>query len=327
MTSNAFPQRHARRTFLSAGAAVAGMALVGYASAQTPAQKAPVMWLDFDQAALDRAYDQAAYLPNIESFIKRCEWNTAAARRRIGAPSQIAYGPSTHQTLELTATKKKGAPVHIFIHGGAWAGSSAAQWGFMAEAFVANGIHYVAPDFINVIQTKGSLMPMAEQVKRSITWVYKNAASFGGDPDRIYLSGHSSGAHLAAVALTTDWQAELGLPNNIVKGAVLVSGLYDLKPVRLSSRSKYVNFDDETEQSLSPLRHLQRLNTPLVVVHGLQETPEFIRHSKDFAEAVAKAGKPMELITGPQYNHIETVESLGNPFGLAGYPALKQILG
>lgn len=308
MTSNIHLQRPARRTFLSAGAAAAGLSLVGHASAQTPAPKAAPVWMDFDQAALDRAYDQAAYLPNIEVFIKRCEWNTAAVRRRIGAPRQLAYGPSSHETLELSAANKTGAPVHIFIHGGAWAGSSAAQWGYMAEAFVANGIHYVAPDFINVIQAKGSLMPMAEQVKRSIAWIYKNAASFGGDPDRIYLSGHSSGAHMAGVALTTDWQAEFGLPNNIVKGAVLVSGLYDLKPARLSSRSKYVSFDDETEQRLSPIRHLNRLNTPLVVVRGLLETPEFIRHSKDFAEAVARAGKPVELITGPQYNHIETVE-------------------
>lgn len=317
----------ARRTFLSSGVAAVGLALAGRASAQTPVPNAPLVWLDFDQTALDRAYDQAAYLPNIENYIKRCEWNTAAARSRIGAPRQIAYGPSAYETLELTAAKKTGAPVHIFIHGGAWAGSSAAQWGFMAEAFAANGIHYVAPDFINVIQAKGSLMPMAEQVKRSIAWVYKNAASFGGNPDRIYLSSHSSGAHLAAVALTTDWQAEFGLPNNIVKGAVLVSGLYDLKPVRLSSRSKYVNFDYETERRLSPMRHLQSLNTPLVVVHGLHETPEFIRQSKEFAGAVTKAGKPVELIVGPQYNHIETVESLGNPFGLAGFPALKQILG
>ncbi|MFS2207978.1 alpha/beta hydrolase [Variovorax sp. Varisp36] len=327
MISNSPAMKPARRTFLTAGIAATGLALATQTPAQSPARKAPPVWLDLDQEALDKAYDQAFYAQNIETLIKRCEWNTEVARRRIGEPRKIAYGPSEHETLELTTAKRTGAPVHIFVHGGAWRGSSAAQWGYMAEVFVANGIHYVAPDFINVIQAKGSLVPMVEQVQRSIAWVYKNATSFGGDPNRIFLSAHSSGAHLAGVALTTDWQAEFGLPNNIVKGAVLVSGLYDLKPVRLSSRSSYVNFDDEIEHRFSPQRHLHRLSTPLVLVRGLLETPEFIRQSKDFADAAVKAGHPVELITGPQYNHIETVESLGNPFGLAGFAALKQVLG
>ncbi|WP_456280652.1 alpha/beta hydrolase [Cupriavidus sp. JZ107] len=327
MKSNISAVAPARRAFLSAGVAAAGLALASPTTASSPVRKGPPVWMDFDQEALDKAYDQAAWAPNIETLIRRCETNTEVARRRIGAPRKIAYGPTSHETLELTAAKKAGAPVHIFVHGGAWRGSSAAQWGFMAENFVANGIHYVAPDFINVIQAKGSLGPMVDQVKRSIAWVYRNAASFGGDPNRIYLSAHSSGAHLAGVALTTDWQAEFGLPNDIVKGAVLVSGIYDLKPVRLSSRSSYVSFDDDVEQRFSPQRHLDRLNTPLVLVHGLLETPEFIRQSQDFGAAVAKAGHPVQRITGPEYNHIEIVETLGSPFGLAGYAALKQVLG
>lgn len=317
----------ARRAFMSASLAAAGLALASPGQAQSPARKGPPVWLDFDQASLDKAYDQVAWAPNIDTIIKRCESNTEVALRRIGKPRTIAYGPSTHETLELTRTHKPGAPVQIFIHGGAWRGSSAAQWGFIAENFVANGIHYVAPDFINVIQANGSLVPMVEQVKRAIAWVYKNAASFGGDPEQIHLCAHSSGAHLAAVALTTDWQAELGLPNNIIKGAVLVSGLYDLKPVRLSSRSSYVNFDDDVENRLSPQRHLERWKTPAVLVHGMLETPEFIRQSQDFAAALAKAGQPVPRIIGPEYNHIEIVETLGNPFGLAGHAALQQILG
>ncbi|MFU1926539.1 alpha/beta hydrolase [Bordetella hinzii] len=317
----------ARRTFLAAGAALAGAALAGPLRANPPDVKGKAVWRDMDQAALDKAYDQAAWAPNIETLIARCETNTEVARRRIGAPRKIAYGPGAYETLELTAAKPQGAPVHIFIHGGAWRGSSAAQWGFMAENFVAHGMHYVAPDFINVLQAGGSLVPMAQQVKQSIAWVYRNAKSFGGDPQRIYLSAHSSGAHLAGVALTTDWEAEFGLPGNIVKGAVLVSGLYDLKPVRLSSRSSYVAFDDAVEEALSPQRHLKRLQTPLVLVHGMLETPEFIRQTRDFGAAVARAGHAVEVISGPEYNHIEIVETLGNPFGLAGQAALKQALG
>ena len=101
-------------------------------------------------------------------------------------------------------------------------------------------------------------MPMAEQVRRAVAWVYKNAASFGGDPNRIYVSGHSSGAHLAGVPLITDWQKDFGVPADVIKGALLSSGMYDLKPVRLSKRGAYVKFTDEMEEALSSQRHLDR---------------------------------------------------------------------
>jgi arylformamidase len=168
-------------------------------------------------------------------------------------------------------------------------------------------------------------MPMAEQVRRAVAWVYKNAASFGGDPNRVYLSGHSSGAHLAGVTLVTDWAKDFGLPADIVKGALLISGMYDLKPVRLSKRSGYVKFTDEIEQALSTQRHLDKMNTPVIVAHGTQETPEFQRQSREFATAVKAAGKPIQFIVGEGFNHFEMQETLGNPYGIAGRAALEQM--
>src|SRR3990170_379399 len=130
--------------------------------------------------------------------------------------------------------------------------------------FVKAGAHYIAIDFIAVKEAGNDLMPRAEQVRRAIAWVYKNAASFGGDPNRLYLSGHSSGAHLAGVALVTDWKKDFDLPPDLIKGGLCCSGMYDLKAVRLSKRSKYVKFDDAVEQALSSQRHLDKLNAPLI---------------------------------------------------------------
>ncbi len=96
--------------------------------------------------------------------------------------------------------------------------------------FVNAGAHYVALDFVSVKEVGGDLGVMAAQVRRGIAWVYKNAASFGGDPDRIYIGGHSSGGHLCGVALVTDWQKEFGLPPNIVKGGLCMSGMYEMAP-------------------------------------------------------------------------------------------------
>ena len=187
-----------------------------------------------------------------------------------------------------------------------------------------NVLALVVPDFVWVQDAGGSLMPMADQVRRAVAWVHRNAASFGGDPDRIYVSGHSSGAHLAAVVATTDWR-EYGVPPNIVKGTLCCSGLFDLKPVRLSARSSYVKFTDEIEAALSPQRHLDKLTAPLVVAYGTLETPEFQRQLRDFAAAVRAAGKPVDLIVADDYNHFEIIETMANPYGLIGRAALGQM--
>ena len=111
----------------------------------------------------------------------------------------------------------------------------------------------------------------------------------------------------------------------IVKGGVLLSGMYDLKPVRLSARSRYVHFDDGTEEALSPQRHLDRLHAPLVVAYASLDSPEFQRQSRDFAAAVKGSGKPIDLLVARGYNHFEAPETLGNPYGLLGRAALAQM--
>jgi acetyl esterase/lipase len=163
---------------------------------------------------------------------------------------------------------------------------------------------------------------LADQVCRAIAWVHDNAAHFGGDPNQLYVGGQSSGAHLAAVALTTDWPGTFGVPADILKGGMCISGIYDLIPVSLSARSNYVEFDDTTTAALSPIRHLDRLRARLVVAYGTCETPEFQRQNREFAAAVEAAGKPVTLLVAENYNHFELPETLGNPYGLLGRAAL-----
>lgn len=286
--------------------------------------RGPLVWRDMDQQGLDDAYDQAIYAPNRDYVIKRRVINSARTRALLGEPQRVAYGPSPIEALDIFRTGRPKAPVNIFIHGGAWRLNRAADYAVQAELFVRAGAHHVLLDFCNVEDTGGDLMPMAEQVRRAVAWVYRNAESFGGDPDRLYLTGHSSGAHLGGCVVTTDWMAS-GLPANILKGAMLVSGMYDLAPVRLSKRSAYVKFTDEVEHQLSAIRHLDRLSTPLLLAHGTCETPEFQRQTRDFHAAVKAAGKPVELLVAEGYNHFEIIETLANPYGLLGRAALAQM--
>jgi arylformamidase len=294
------------------------------ATAQPAPSKGPIVWLEMDQQQLDDAYDQEKYAPNRAQIVARRIVNSERARSIIGAPQRRAYGPSEVETLDIFPTTQPDAPVNIFIHGGAWRRNQAADYAVQAELFVRAGAVSVILDFINVDQAGGSLLPMAEQVRRAIAWVYRNIASFGGDADRLYLTGHSSGSHLGACALTTDWSKEK-MPTDIIKGALLLSGMYDLKPVRLSKRSLYVRFTDEMEQLLSPQRYLDRLNTPLVLAYGTCETPEFQRQTRDLFAALTAAGKPAQLLVGDGYNHFELLETLASPYGVAGRAQLRQM--
>jgi arylformamidase len=315
-----------RRSVLKLACTAAGVIAAGRALAQqTPRVKGPRVWLDMDQKELDDAYDQSVWAPNQPHISKRRQLWSELTRARIGPPERVAYGPTEIEKLDIYKTKRANAPIHVFIHGGAWRGGLAKDSAYPAEMFVTAGAHYVVPDFVWVQNAGGSLMPIADQLRRAVAWVYKNAASFGGDPNRLYLSGHSSGGHLAGVVLVTDWRKDFGLPADIVKGGLLISGMYDLKPVRLSARSKYVKFDDAMEHALSSQRHLDKLNTPVIVAYGTLESPEFQRQSRDFAAAVKAAGKPVQVIVGEGYNHFEMPETLGNPFGLVGRAALEQM--
>jgi arylformamidase len=315
-----------RRRVLGASAALAastGTAL-GQAAA-APRQKDPPVWLDLDQQELDDAYDQSKYAANLAQIVKRYATNSAQARARLGAPKRLAYGATPIEGLDLYPARKPNAPVHVFIHGGAWRSGLAKDSAYQAETFVNAGAHYIAVDFNNVVETKGDLMPMADQVRRAVAWVYRNASSFGGDPSRVFVSGHSSGGHLAGVVLTTDWVKDFGLPKDVVKGGLCCSGMFDLKPVRLSARSSYVKFTDAAEHALSSQRHLADLNCPVIVGYGTFETPEFQRQSREFVAAVKAAGMPAELLVGEGYNHFEMAETLASPYGLLGRAALEQM--
>ena len=291
----------------------------------TQRNRGPIVWLDMDQKELDDAYDQTVYAPNQPLIAARRKIASESVLKRLGLPQRVAYGPTEIEKLDIHKTRRQNAPVVIYIHGGAWRNGTAKDFAAPAEMFMNAGAHFVVPDFVQVQDAGGSLLPMIEQVRRAVAWVYKNAASFGGDAERTFITGHSSGAHLAGVTLVTDWVNDYGLPPDLIKGGLLVSGMYDLKPVRLSKRSEYVKFTDEIEEKLSSQRHLDKLNAPVIIAYGTQETPEFQRQSREFAAAVKAAGKPVELIVGEGFNHFEMQETFANPYSIAGRAALKMM--
>jgi arylformamidase len=317
-----------RRSLLGAATVLATAPV----QAQTTAARCPIgppphafgprVWMDMDQVELDAAYDQSFYAPLRREITQRLATNSELARARLGSPRREAYGATAPERLDIYRTSRPNAPIFVFIHGGAWLGGEAKNYAYAAEMFVKAGAHFIALDFIAIEAAGGDLRMMADQVRHGVAWVYKNAADFGGDANQLYVGGHSSGGHLCGVTLVTDWQREFGLPPDIIKGGLCMSGMYDMKAVRLSKRRLYVEFTDEIEQAMSSQRHLDLLRAPVIVTYGTNETPEFQRQSRDFAAAVHAARKSAELIEAANYNHFEMVESLGNPYGPNGRAAL-----
>ncbi len=284
-----------------------------------------LVWLDMTQEELDRAYTQADYAPNRQQILNRFSATSAFMRGRLGEPARLTYGPGKNEGIDHFRCGDGAAPAVIMVHGGAWRSGTAAQYAYLAEIFTKAGAHCLLPDFDWVQDRDGDLLPVADQVGRAIAFICNAADSLGIDPARIFICAHSSGSHLAASVLTGYRDRIDGLRDDSIKAALLCSGMYELEPVRLSARSDYVAFTDEMVDLLSPMRHMEKLKTPIIVAHGTLETPEFKRQSIEFADALRDRGLLIEAIVAEYCNHFEILETLANPYGLLGLAALRMI--
>ena len=268
------------------------------------------VYLNYDQEELDRNYDQRAWAPNADETIARWITGSAAARSSLRHRANLAYGSTEDERLDIFPAARAGAPILVFIHGGAWRSLSKEDSCYAAPAFVAAGVNFVALNFANIPKVR--LPDMVAQVRRGVAWVYRNARELGGDPNRLYVAGHSSGGHLAASVLVTDWRTHR-LPNTIVKGGLCISGMYDLEPVILSARSSYVKLSKQEEMELSPARHLYALSCPVAIAYGEKETHEFQRQGRDFAQMLKSIGQLYDLVLLGGLNHFEVGSALGAP--------------
>jgi len=266
-----------------------------------PNDKAPV-FLDYTQAELDQAYDQLVWAPHRDAI--QAEIRTACeAVRKALPPRTERYGAREMQQLDIYAPPAaSGAPVLVYLHGGAWLRGSRRDVAYPAPMLAGRGAVLVVPDFDNVAEVP--LPAMIGQCREAVEWTVRHAASFGGDPARVYLAGHSSGAHLASCVL---------LGNEAIRGALLVSGMYDLHAPMLSARSKYVKITPEEEDAASAMRHLGRIRCPVAVAWSVGDSPEFRRQGEVLALALQGMGRLASRTEVFSPNHFEEPRQLADP--------------
>jgi arylformamidase len=248
------------------------------------------IWLDLDQAALDAAYDQRVWAPDAADWIARYATDTQAAR--------AAHAPQTHDygggLLDLY--RPAGAPrgIHLHVHGGAWRALTRGDAGFCAPALLAAGFEVAVPDFRLLPEHR--LPDQLEDAVAACLWAVRRADALGV---KLHLSGHSSGAHVAACAALDPRIARH------LRSLTLVSGIYDLAPVMLSARSAYVALSPDEATALSPLRRAGQFPRATLVAVGDRESPEFLRQAQEFAAALGQ-----EAMVLPQTNHFAAAYAL-----------------
>jgi arylformamidase len=260
------------------------------------------VFLDYTQEQLDQAYDQLVWAPHRDAIQAGIRKDCEAVRRRM-PPRTERYGRSEMQLLDIFAPDGASqAPVLVYLHGGAWLRGSRLDVCYPAPALTARGAALVVPEFDNVATVP--LPAMIEQCREAVDWTVRNAASFGGDPDCIYLAGHSSGAHLASCVL---------LGNDAIKGALLISGMYDLHAPLLSARSKYVKITPEELDAASAMRHLGRIRCPVAVAWSVGDSPEFRRQAQVLSAALEGMGRLASRTEVFSPNHFEEPRQLADP--------------
>jgi arylformamidase len=278
------------------------------------------VYLDYDQARLDLNYTQSAWAANADEIIAWYRSASVAAHNRLACRS-LAYGEAPLERIDLFPASRAGAPLAIYVHGGAWRSLDRMDGAFAAEAFVKAGISFAVLDFASI--PNAGLPDMVRQVQRGVGWLSRHALELDIDAGRIVLIGHSSGAHLVAAALTAD-KAEC-IESGVVRGALCASGAYDLEGPMLSARGTYLRLSPAEIDMFSPARHLHRFGCPVVVAYGTAETDEYRRHATTFHTALQDAGKSSTLLVAKGQNHFEISRTLASADGLLFQAAIDLI--
>ncbi len=268
-------------------------------------------------AWLEAQYNNRARVADHAQIFARWGQASALVREQPGAVLDVAYGPGAGETLDIFAAAPgmapaAGAPVLVFIHGGYWRSLDKAEHAFVAPVFNAAGALVVVPNYALCPAVTPEHITL--QMARMLAWVWAHAAEHGGDASRMVLVGHSAGGHLATMLLSCRWKEVVPeMPAQPLAGALSISGLYDLEPLRhMPSVQADLRLTPAAVARLSPAFFPRPKGAKLYTVVGLDESDEFLRQNRLIRDVWGPTAVPV-CETLPGTNHFTVLNGLADP--------------
>jgi len=258
-----------------------------------------------DRARLDPAYNNLAAVPSSSKLIAEWTARSARFRERHHGHLGLAYGEQPRERLDLFLAGNPAAPTLAYIHGGYWQMTHQTKetYSALAEGAVSHGLNVAVVEY--TLAPEARMDRIVGEVRHAISWLHEHLRDYGADPGRIYVAGHSAGGHLTAMTM----------PLSAVRGAIAISGVYDLEPVRLNYLNEKLGLDEAEVQRNSPMLNFPPMAGPLIVTYGTAELPELCRQSVDYAQAWVERGLPGHLLPIDGADHFTILEAMARPEG------------
>ena len=259
----------------------------------------------------DRQYNARAMIPDHVQIFERGAKRSAEVRAHLPCRLDIQYGASAAERLDIFPAEGRSEALLVFIHGGYWRSRDKSDFSYLAPAFTRRGVTLALPNY--GLCPEIGIEDIVKQNLLAIAWLWHYGARYGVNPGRLYVAGHSAGAHLTAMMLAARWNAYMPhLPYNLVKGGLAISGIYDLEPlVHAPFVNQDLKLDAALARRLSPVHIPPATTAPLYTAVGGEESDEFKRQNALIARTwrYAFAGDlPM-----PGCNHLTVLEKLADP--------------
>ena len=264
-----------------------------------------MLYRGMDRTALDAAYNntEAVGIAKRDQYVAARAARSDAFRKTHAGQIDLRYGAGGRQRLDVFPCGTAGAPTLLFIHGGYWQQNDKEPFAFLGDGLLPAGFNLAVVEY--TLAPAARMDTIVAEIRASVAWVIEHAKELGGDPARVFVSGHSAGGHLTAMAMT----------DPRVAGGLAISGIYDLEPIRLNYLNEKLCLDTAEAQRNSPLAHLPAHAAPLIVTVGLGELPELIRQSEEFATAWQKRGLPGQYLPLAGHDHFSILDELARPEG------------
>lgn len=270
------------------------------------------LYRDFtSQEAIDSEYNIELAVGDMGPYVEWFVGGSARARAELPCVLDLPFGPTRDETLDIFPASKPNAPVLLFVHGGYWRMLSNKEFSLVARGPLAHDVTVVISNYS--LCPKVTIAEITRQSRAAVVWIAHNIARFNGDPNRIFVAGHSAGGQQVGMLAATDWPGEYGLASDLIKGGMPISGLFDLRPFRHSWLQAKLQLDADLIERQSPLFHIPAQAPPLLVTLGGDESREFHRQSEDYVAAWRAAGHHARTFAQAGKNHLTAIAGFEDP--------------